>query len=123
MGWEDRCDVSEMLGVTLAAVEQRGDDEVHFRADDGRRWLMFHEQDCCESVTIEEVIGDLDDLVGSPLVESECVEGETSDHDEWGNTQTWTFYKFRTAKGAVTLRWLGESNGYYSESVDFERRR
>ena len=74
---------------------------------------FLHHQDCCEWVRIEEVHGDLDDLLGSPILQAECVTQE----DKYCS---WTFYKFATIKGSVTVRWLGESNGYYSERVDVE---
>jgi len=46
-------------------------------------------------------------------------EGEPAVDPEYDDSFTWTFYKFATIKGSVTLRWYGSSNGYYSESVSF----
>jgi len=115
--------IEELLGKTLTAAKINGsNDEIVFECADGSRFKMYHSQDCCETVTIEEVIGDLNDLIGSPILEAEEVEsrgGEPAPRypDSW----TWTFYKLGTIKGRVTLRWLGESNGYYSEGVDFAR--
>jgi hypothetical protein len=106
----------DLIGRTMTAVEVKGKEEMIFTRDDGRVFKFYHEQNCCESVEIEDVCGELSDLVGAPILQAECV-AEESDTD-WG-TRTFTFYKFATVKGSVTVRWLGESNGYYSESVDF----
>jgi len=89
---------------------------------------LLHEQDCCEGVTIEDIVGDLDDLVGRPIDIVEEVEYDSDFNPPEvepvsGDSFTWTFYKFATIKGYVDVRWLGESNGYYSESVDFVGRR
>jgi hypothetical protein len=91
-------------------------------ANDKEVFTFLHYQDCCESVSIEDIVGDLSDLVGEPLLIAEEVSGETpADFDkDYHESVTWTFYKFATRKGYVDVRWLGESNGYYSESVDLE---
>ena len=108
--------ISELLGYTLERIELVDNEEMYFYTDENEVYKMFHLQDCCEGVFIEDIVGDLNDLIGEPLIQAEEVSevGET----EWG-TMTWTFYKLSTINGSVTLRWLGESNGYYSESVDF----
>lgn len=96
---------------------------------------MLHVQDCCEAVYIEDIVGDLDDLVGSPiLMASEEVSDvnpdkiltqedaeEDVEEDYWRESETWTFYKFATIKGYVTICWYGTSNGYYSEGVSVVR--
>ena len=115
-------EMSAMIGATLDRVEGGvGAERMTFHATDGRAFSFYHAQDCCENVRVEDVCGDLSDLVGSPIVQAEEVsnadEPATPEH---ADSFTWTFYKYATSKGAVTVRWLGESNGYYSEGVDFD---
>lgn len=124
-GW-DGCVVYEpkiedMLGVVFTKVTQ-DPDELRFKCAEGT-FVFRHHQDCCESVQIESVVGDLQDLVGEPLLLAEESSGETPAGYKFEyepESHTWTFYKFATRKGYVDVRWLGESNGYYSESADLD---
>ena len=115
-------DISQMVGLTFHHIEggEKESDVLKFvGAGDTPSFKFYHEQDCCESVSIEDIVGDLNDLVGVPILEAR---EDTQDGSGDGyESATWTFYNFRTIKGSVTVRWLGESNGYYSESVRCER--
>ena len=99
-----------------------------FTKADGERFVcaegeftFYHDQDCCECVRIYDIVGDIDDLIGSPMLVAEEVSGESPSGWEGSDeSYTWTFYKFATIKGYVDIRWLGESNGYYSESVNLK---
>jgi hypothetical protein len=112
--------ITELIGKTLRFVTQNGTESIDFESESGERWRMEHWQDCCECVEIEDVAGDLQDLVGSPIVMAEEATNQDNPKDP-NESFTWTFYKLATAKGYVTIRWYGSSNGYYSESVDFDR--
>ncbi len=117
MGYYDRhVDVAEMLGQTFTRVWSDGD-SVTFE-NDKVRYVLYHQEDCCESVVVEDIIGDLDDLEKWPLLIAR--EDHDADGPELPNEEsyTWTFYNFATFKGYVTIRFLGTSNGYYSEDVD-----
>lgn len=112
--------VSDLLGKTMAEVKVSDDKEqISFVSDCGREWRMYHDQDCCESVRVEDVVGEFSDLVGAPILMAEESVNSGRSEDDY-DSETWTYYKLATIKGYVTIRWYGTSNGYYSESVDFE---
>jgi len=113
-------EIKDMVGKTFTRVTGGvGDGEMVFE-NDTERYVFTHDQDCCENVDINDVVGDLSDLVGEPLLMAEEVSGEipVEFNEAEYESVTWTFYKFATRRGYVDVRWLGESNGYYSESVD-----
>ena len=116
-GWDERyrnsCDTKDMVGKKVVGVYC---DKENFQilTDDGV-YAFYHEQSCCESVRLTQVGGINDKIIGSRIVIAEVVTGEKD--TEYGHI-TWGFYKIGTNKGMIDFRWCGESNGYYSETVD-----
>lgn len=119
MRYNRYAEFKELVGKTLTAITQNGITSIQFICADGTRYKLYHEQDCCECVSLEDVCGHLDNLIGTPITMAEEVNNIDFGTPECADSYTWTFYKLATIKGYVTLRWLGESNGYYSEGVDF----
>ena len=116
--------MQELIGKVITKIKLDGVDldecgeiteneEVLFYCSDSTIYKMYHEQDCCEYVRLYDVSGDMGLLIDSAITMAEKATSEGM------FDSTWTFYKFATVKGYVTLRWLGESSGYYSEEVDF----
>ena len=112
--------LKNMVG-TIFPIVSADDGELVFE-NANERYVFSHHQDCCESVYIESIVGDLQDLVNTPILTAEESSGDTPADSDFvaSESYTWTFYKFATFKGYVDIRWLGESNGYYSESVNVE---
>lgn len=103
---------SEQLRNGIALLFYRGDGNV----------VEFcHQQDCCEDVYLEDIDGDIDDIIGEKILSAEeRTEERTDNYGYYSERTRWTFYHIRTAKGCVVIRWYGSSNGYYSEDVDID---
>jgi hypothetical protein len=114
-------DFTALVGETLTEVHgcEKGSERIEFVTATGRCFVMQHIQDCCESVTVEDVTGDPQALLGSPVTLAR-EDSNSQENPSECESCTWTFYNLGTAKASATIRWLGESNGYYSESVDFD---
>lgn len=120
---EETVGFSVLKGLVLESFEEaRGPDEIRIQAS-GKKFRMFHDQDCCETVDIESIhfvpesgkakmIGEtILDAVEYTMLDKRSDEGEG----------TYTYYTLRTDSVTITIRWWGTSNGYYSEEADFCR--
>lgn len=110
---------SDLIGKTLCKAYV-DDEELRLYITDSHYVRFYHHQDCCESVYIESVSGDVEDLVGSEILMAEEVSYDGNALNEYDESYTWTFYKFATIKGYVDVRWYGTSNGYYSEGISVD---
>jgi len=100
-------------------------EEMKITCEDNSVFTFYHEQDCCEFVHIVDTVGEPMSLKGWKLllVDMEVsqeldVDNEQGSHDD---SCTTTVVKFVTDENTVSVKWIGESNGYYSESVDLKQ--
>lgn len=102
-------------------------DTITIVCETGETYRFWHERDCCESVEIYDITGgSLSDLIGKKLIDvTEEISSERWPDDvqtpEYLESYTWTTHTFKTESTCIRVRWLGESNGYYSESVSLDK--
>ena len=128
---------NELVGKTLTKVTgmEKGAEEIRFYTEDGKVYRMYHDQDCCEYVSVEDVHGFTEEILNTPIRHAQETTNSDRDLGEMDEKEkslseridppmgddsfTWTYYFISTDKGSLSIRWYGSSNGYYSESVDF----
>lgn len=121
--WENEEILKAMVGdIPKSMVINKHHGSIVFEFEAGTVTLD-HTQDCCESVYIDDVNGDENDIIGQEILVAEervsRVTPENIPEDTYmDDSNTWSFYTFRTIKGSMDIRFHGSSNGYYSERVD-----
>lgn len=107
-----------LLGKTMVHILRDGMGKyILFVDNEGKSYLMYHDTECSEDVYIDDICGDLNDLIGSPIIVAERFTNCTHNKDLGDGSFTYTFFKLATTKGYVNIRWYGTSNGYYSEDA------
>lgn len=105
--------MEQLIGKIPVNVTRRHD-AILFNMSDGTNWILMHDQDCCEEVTLEDVTGDLTDLVGRAITHAN---ERTQDDPNAYESGTWSFYNVGNHWQTVQFRFYGSSNGYYSETA------
>lgn len=107
----------ELTGKVITEIDAECDRIV---TADGYLFTLAHIQDCCESVSHMKTIGDPQSLIGNII---KIAQEDVCDDPDWAEKNysechTWTVFTLVDDNGnRVDAYWLGESNGYYSESV------
>lgn len=110
----------ELKGKILTKITDRGSNLIEIEDSTGGKYALVHRQECCEDVGVNKIIGNFEDVIGSPIT---LAEEDSNDPDfapnNYEESHTWSNFYLETAKGRLEIYCLGESNGYYNESVDF----
>lgn len=90
--------VEDLIGKVFTKVYiSENKDEMIFE-NDTEIYNFYHDQYCCEYVSIEDVVGDLRDLENSPIVMSEEVSRTSSKTEYFDHSKTWFFTNMQLLK-------------------------
>ncbi len=107
--------IDVLLGKTITHVQglQVNSEEVILTTQCGNVYQMGHVQEGDEHISLYSLRGNLDDVLHTPIVSvDEDIDDDSCDSPV---SRTWTDYRIVTAKGAFSIRWLGISDGNYSD--------
>lgn len=120
--------LQDLVGKVVSSIS-----ESEIKTECGLSLTLYHSQDCCEQVCVDSTFGDEKLLVGNVIEEiSLDVLYEDELKDMYGQSyfdkvmnnvyDSYTITEFSITAGGSTYKeiWIGQSNGYYSERVDFE---
>ena len=107
-------DEQTIVGKTVKSIVNSNNEELLLDFTDGSSCRFYHYQDCCENVYIKKS-DDLSLLKGATLT-AITKEIDASEADSYDSS---TLTKI-TFNHKCVVTWLGESNGYYDENVDFQ---
>jgi len=109
-----------MIGETIKYIDvDEYDHQIRVETESGRVFLIYHKQDCCESVRLVDINGNIKNLKGKVIEDFTHMSKQFSDELGHGS-KTITLITFFVDDSTVTTRWIGESNGYYSEEISVE---
>ena len=112
----------ELKGKTITSIDgiNSDDSDTIITTSDGSIYTLTHIQDCCEHVRVYGTVGNIDDVLNVEVIaaEEDCPMDNPNYPDYKAyDSATWTQFRIVTNKGTFEIWWLGESNGYYGESV------
>ena len=97
-------------------------DTVTFCIDGIERYILQHVESWSEDVSIDDIVGDLSDLIGKEITKAEEIQSDTDLPDgiseDYFESWTYSFYYLHTLDSCVTIKFFGTSNGYYSETAE-----
>jgi len=115
--YSDDVDLGSLEGKKFKDIHIDEDKKfIMFELDSGEVYQMYHSQDCCEPISLNDVCGEISDLIDAEIIH---FEEENSCNNS--GSESWTLYDIQTAKGSVKLKWYGESNGYVLRVCQFCR--
>jgi len=112
----------ELKGKTITSIDgsNSDDSDTIITTSDGSSYTLTHIQDCCENVRVYGTVGNIDDVLNEEVIDVEDtnpMDNPNAPDYKAYDSATWTQFRIVTNKGTFEMWWLGESNGYYSETV------